>query len=129
MASDDQEDSLREGSEDILQGVTHLSKGVRQVSRSISGWFDRHPYLKYLLLTTVSIAITPLILQVGAFLEGLIFSRTLPISRDVSVEVFPIPIGFSLWLVSGAFVFLFLFTYFRLVGLQMRVEELESPDD
>jgi uncharacterized integral membrane protein len=54
------------------------------------------------------------------------FAEAAVISRDVSVQTFPLPLGLSTWLLWGSVLFISVLAYFRMVELRQRIEELEA---
>lgn len=126
MSNDDVTDDLRKGSDNILKGVGRLRVGFSHFSRSLSIWFNNHPGLKWIILAPVSAIVGNIGIRLLTGVYIYFFGATVPISRDVEVEVFPAPIGFTLWILLWGFILFALLTYFRFVTLRQRIEDLEQ---
>ncbi|MDR5672468.1 hypothetical protein RH858_04800, partial [Halalkaliarchaeum sp. AArc-GB] len=118
--------NIKKGSDNLIEAFTRLREGVHYLSRSLSIWFDRHPVLKWIILAPASAIIGGLGIRLLTGVYVYFFGATVPISRDVKVEVFPAPIGFTLWVLLFAFVLFVLLAYFRFVTLRQRLDELEK---
>ena len=126
MSDDDSMNSLRQGSDDVIDGFRQLASGSKQISASIASWFDAHPILKWVIITPVSAFVGNLAIQLISAVHAYFYRATVPISRDIKLEVFPLPVGFSLWILTVAFVLLSISVYFRIVTLRQRIEDLEK---
>lgn len=126
MSDEDISENVKNGSDNILEGYNQLREGLHHLLRSLSIWVEGHPVLKWIILTPASAIIGKFGIQILTQGYVYFFGSTVPISRDVKVEVFPAPIGFTLWILLSAFVLLALLVYFRFVTLRQRIDELET---
>ena len=126
MSDGDSMDNLKQGSDDIVNGFQQLTGGTKQVTLSIASWFDAHPILKWVIITPISALIGNFAIRLLSASHAYFYGATVPINRDVKLEAFPLPVGFSLWLLTFAFVLLTISMYFRTVTLRQRIEELEK---
>lgn len=77
----------------------------------------------------ISTAISPVLLQILTRVQTYLFGAVVAVSRDISVEIFPAPVGFTLWILSIGFIALGLQSYIKFVSLRQRIEELEDHLD
>jgi hypothetical protein len=126
MSDDELSESVEAGSNNIVEGVNQLKQGLQYLSRSLGIWLNRHPFLKWLIVPTVSALIGGFTLRILARGHEFFFGAVAPISRDVKVTVFPAPVGFTLWILSTAFILFAILGYFRFVILRQQIEDLES---
>ena len=126
MSDGDLSESVKTGSNNLVEGVGLVKHGVHHLLRSLTMWLDRHRILKWVILTPVSALIGNF--SIRALTQGYIyfFGATVPINRDVKVSVFPAPIGFTLWILSTGFVLFGILSYIRFVTLRQQVDDLEK---
>lgn len=129
MPDEDMSKNLKKGSNSVLEGLNHLKEGLNHYRNSLAIWFEQHWLIKNGILFLVSAMVGPILVQLINRIQIYFFGAVVPISRDVQVEIFPVPIGFTLWIFSIAFVLLSLQAYFRFVSLRQRIEELENNID
>jgi hypothetical protein len=118
--------SLRTGSDALTEGVSKMGSGISEILLSLWTRFDNRPILR----GVVTAVITGFIARVALGLLGILyiyfFAEAAVISRDVSVQTFPLPLGLSTWLLWGSVLFISVLAYFRMVELRQRIEELEA---
>lgn len=126
MSDTDFSETVKEGSNNIIEGLSRLKEGIHHFSRSLSIWFSSHRLLKYLILAPVSAVIGSFGIQMLTQIYAYFFSVTVPISRDIEVSVFPAPIGFTLWVLLTGFILAAILVSIRFVKLRQRIDELEE---
>lgn len=129
MSDDEVSENVKKGSNSVIEGFYHLKQGVDHYVRSLSIWFEQHPWIKNGIMIVVSVIVGPVLLRILNQIQVYLFGAVVPIGRDISVEIFPVPIGFTLWILSVSFILITLQAYFRFVSLRQRVEELENDQD
>ena len=126
MSDDDLSENLRQGSDNIVEGVRNLKDGIQQYTHSLSIWFGQHPLIKNAIILLISVVVSPILAQMLTQVHLYLFGAIVPISRDVKVEAFPAPIGFTLWVLSFVFILFILQAYFKFISLRQRIENIES---
>ena len=126
MSDGDLIGNIEEGSNNIIEGISRLREGLQHYSRSLSIWFEAHPLLKFVIGAPVSAIVGTIGLQILTWGYAYFFGATVPVSRDLKVEVFPAPVGFTLWVLLTCFVLFALLSYFRFVILRQRINQLEN---
>jgi hypothetical protein len=129
MSDDDPSESIKKGSNSVIAGFYHLKEGLNHYVSSLGSWFEQHPWIKNGIMLVVSATVGPVLLRVLTQIQIYLFGAVVPISRDVRVEIFPAPIGFTLWIFSIGFILLSLQAYFRFVSFRQRIEALEKNHD
>ena len=129
MSDDELSENVKKGSNSVIVGFCHLKEGLNHYVSSLSIWFEQHPWIKNGIMIGVSAIVGPILLRILTQIQIFLFGAVVPISRDVRVEIFPAPVGFTLWILSIGFVLLSLQAYFRFVSLRQRIEELERNVD
>jgi len=129
MSDDSLSENFEKGSNSVVEGLYHLKEGLNHYESSLNIWFEQHPWIKNGILLVVSAIVGPVLVQILTRIQIYLFGAVVPISRDVRVETFPAPIGFTLWILSIGFVLLSLQAYFRFVSMRQRIEEIEKNLD
>ena len=106
-----------------------MKEGLNHYVSSLGVWFEQHPWIKNGILLVISAIVGPVFVQILSQMQIYLFGAIVPISRDVRVEIFPAPIGVTLWILSISFVLLSLQAYFRFISFRNRIEELENHLD
>ena len=83
MPDEDSRNSLKQGSDDVINGFRQLASGSKQISISVASWFDSHPILKWIIITPVSAFVGNLAIQLISAVHAYFYQATVPISRDV----------------------------------------------
>lgn len=125
MSDDNEPESIKKGSDNIVEGVNTLATGLNQVIGWLASWFNDHPLLKFIILAPLSGVIGHFGVRILSIAHIYFFGRIVPVGRDVKVQVFPAPVGFTLWILSTALILFVLLVYFRFVTLCRRIEDLE----
>lgn len=129
MSDENQPDHFKRGSDNIYGGTRQLTKGLAQTSLWIGNWLNGHPILKFAVLAPVSTILGAVVIGILTSAHTYFFGAVGVISRDLKVQVFPAPVGFSLWILSITFAFFALLAYFRFVTLRQRITDLERMVD
>jgi len=126
MPKEDLSESIKEGSNSVIEGFNHLKEGLNHYRDSLSIWFEQHWLIKNGILLLISAMVGPILVQLINRIQIYFFGAVVPINRDIQVEIFPVPIGFTLWIFSIVFILLSLRAYFRFISLRQRIEEIEK---
>ena len=129
MSDDEFSENVKKGSDSVREGFYHLKEGLNHYVSSLGVWFEQHPWIKNGILLVISAIVGPVFVQILSQMQIYLFGAIVPISRDVRVEIFPAPIGVTLWILSISFVLLSLQAYFRFISFRNRIEELENHLD
>jgi predicted lysophospholipase L1 biosynthesis ABC-type transport system permease subunit len=126
MADENFSETVEKSSDNLIEASRRFRSGLHYMSRSLSIWFDDHSKLKWIILTLLSSIIGRVAIEMISWFHIYFFGAIVPIQRDVTVSVFPAPIGFTLWVLSVLFILYVLASYFRFVALRQRLDELET---
>jgi len=126
MSEDDVSENVKKGSDNIVEGLSRLRDGLTQYYHSLSTSLENHPIIKFIVFAPVSAGIASLGLQAVNWISVYFFGATGIVSRDLRVQTFPAPIGFTLWVLLTLFVLFVILVYLRLVTLRQRIDSLEE---
>lgn len=118
-------DEIKIGSDELTEGVSKTATGISRLVLGLWRRLDGHPILKFLLLAGVSTVVGNIAVRTIGATHNYFFDAAVPLSRDVAVETFPLPLGLSVWLLSILLLFVGILGYLRVVALRQRIEELE----
>jgi len=120
------ENELKKGSNSIANGVYNIRDGIVYLFGYFRDWLQNHPILKWVVLTPLSAGFGSLVIRLLNSTYVYFFGENVAISRDVEVEVFPAPIGFTLWLLLTITILITVTSYIKFVSLRQRIDELEK---
>lgn len=126
MTDEDVSESVKKGSNNLIEASRRFINGIYYISCSVSIWFDHHPKLKWVILAPLSAGIGRIGIEIISWFHIYFFGAIVPMERDVTVAVFPAPIGLTLWVLSVFFILYVLASYFRFVTLRQRLDKLET---
>lgn len=117
---------LRKGSDELTEGLAKTTSGISRIILSLWDRLEGHPVLKTIIVASGSAVIGKTVWSVLGAAHTFFFGETAVISRDVSVQTFPAPLGFSVLVISVALVAVIIAGYLRFVSLRQRIEQLEA---
>jgi len=126
MPDEDFSESVKKGSDDLIEASRRIGSGIRYIFQSVSIWFDHHPKLNWIILAPLSAGIGRVAIEIISWFHIYFFGAIVPIQRDIAVAVFPAPIGFTLGVLSVFFILYVLVSYFKFIALRQRIDELET---
>ena len=126
MADDMENESLKEGSENIVKGMKIFSKGGYSVLLNIAS-FLTNSRLGWAISLAIGAVLSPVILKFVGMINSYFFSQTVPVNRDITLETLQgAPVGLSIVLLTFGLIFVAMYSYTRIVTLRQRVEKLEE---
>jgi len=57
MSDADFSETVKKGSNNMIEGLSQLKEGLHHFSRSLSIWFERHSFFKFIILAPISAVI------------------------------------------------------------------------
>jgi hypothetical protein len=89
------------------------------------GLEDR-PILRAIVVGLVSTALTSAIVTVAGLVYSFFFTRSVTIQGTIDIETFPLPVGFTLWILTILWVGTALWATIRIAELREEIEAVQQ---